>query len=145
MSQWPSILGEDMGTTRLLFSFETFMMTQQWKKELRTQQCSYGLSRLWTRRRPKGEWGVYASHFCNAWFSTLLQKCYKAFNKCITNHLHPEIPSPPPLLVSCIHLCLIVKSYVHFSVSYFINLCQDIHMVIVYDKIVFYCVYTLGL
>ena len=33
---------------RVLLPFETFMMTQLKGIELRTQQYSYGLSRLWT-------------------------------------------------------------------------------------------------
>ena len=49
MSQQPSIPGEEMGTTWLLLPFETFMMTQLKGIELRTQKCSYGLRRLWTK------------------------------------------------------------------------------------------------
>ena len=49
MSQWPSIPGEEMGTTRLLLPFETLMMTQLKGTELRTKQFSYSLSRLWTK------------------------------------------------------------------------------------------------
>ena len=55
MSQQPSIPGEEMGTTKLLLSFETLMMTQLKGIELQSQQCSYSLSRLWTKEEEEEE------------------------------------------------------------------------------------------